>query len=123
VEVVSGHADADDWKHALVTVSQQLMAPGDAGQVDEQSLSAVHVAGHDPPPPASPPPVPVSPVPTGPVSGCVELPESMNVLPVSAVLLLLLLPVPVSWLLGFPVSTAVPVSVMMPPSAAYIVSP
>jgi hypothetical protein len=31
---VSGHEDDAEVKHALVTVSQQLIAPGDAGQPD-----------------------------------------------------------------------------------------
>jgi len=48
VGISSGQTVAAEVKHALVTVSQQLMAPGDGGHAEAHSLSLVHEDGHTP---------------------------------------------------------------------------
>jgi len=78
--VKSGHCEAAEVKQAIVTASQQLMAPGDAGQLAWHSLSVVHDEGQTPPPPVPVPVVPVEvPVPL------LAAPVSTNVVPVSGI--------------------------------------
>jgi hypothetical protein len=83
VEVViwSGQTEEADVKQALVTVSQQLSAPGELGQADWHWLSEVQDEGQTPPVPVPEPvvpvplPVPVPGFPASKVVGLLPLPE------------------------------------------------